>query len=157
MLGSRIKAHRRVTSRARTPSCHEHQVRPRSMKHELSKSFIERVLAWTYSMGFPLGVAALLYLRMHFGYNWPFPASVGLMLLCLGLVLLLAEIFLPALIHGSSQVLRWQSIYSSIWTSLVGTWLYWRLWGDSVLAILIAVALPLWPLSHREVLRLKGR
>jgi len=128
-------------------------VRPSSMKEELSKSFIERVLAWTYSMGFPLGVTALLYLRVHFGYNPPFPASLGLALLCIGL----ADIFVPTLIHGYSQVLRRLSIYSGIWTSLVGIWLYWRLWGDSGLVVLIALALPLWPLSHREVLRLQGR
>jgi hypothetical protein len=127
------------------------------MKTEMPTAFAERLLAWTYSTSFPVGMALLIYLRVQFGYNWPFPASVGLGLTCIGLVLLLCDIFLPRLIHGHSQVLRWQSIYASVWTTLVGIWLYWKLWGDFGLAILIAVALPLWPLSHREVLRLKGR
>lgn len=125
---------------------------------EASTTFAEPLLAWTFSTSFPLGMALLVYLRLHFGHNWPFlPARFGLGLLCIGLITLFFDIFLPKLVHGNSQVLRRQSIYSSIWTSLVGIWLYSKLWGDLGLVILIAVAMSLWPLSHREVLRLKGR
>jgi hypothetical protein len=127
------------------------------MENETSTPFAETLQAWAYSTSFPLGIALLVYLRLHFGYNWPFPATVGLGLVCIGLTLLVFDIFLPRLLCGNSQVLRWQSIYSSIWTALAGSWVYWRPFGDLGLMILIAVALPLWPLSHREVLRLKGR
>jgi hypothetical protein len=126
------------------------------MRNEISTVFAESLLAWTYSTSFPLGIAALIYLRMHFGQHWPLPKRFGLFLFCLGLLVLLRDIFVPSF-HGSSQVLRRQSIYSGIWMLLVGGWLYWKLCGDLGLVILIAVALPLWPLSHREVLRLKGR
>jgi len=118
--------------------------------------FAESLVAWSYSTSFPIGIIVLLCLREHFGYDWPFPVTVGLALLCMGLILLLVDILLPNLIYGHSDVLRRQSIYSGIWTSMVGAWLYSRLGGDFGLVVLIAVALPLWPLSHREVLRLKG-
>jgi hypothetical protein len=127
------------------------------MKRETPTVFAESLLAWTYSTSFPVGIAALIYLRVHFGYRWPFPSTVGLALLSVGILMLSMSTFVPTAMHNKSQVLRWQSIYSNVWISLVGIWLYWRLWGDSGLIILIAVALPLWPLSHREVLRLKER
>ena len=135
--------------------CSDFRERPQ-VRNERSTVYAEPLLAWSYSTSFPIGIAALIYLRVHFGYDWPFPVTVGLGLLCIGLILLLADVFLPNVTYGYSQVLRRQSIYSSLWTSLIGVWIYWRLGGDFGLVILIAVALPLWPLSHREVLRLKG-
>jgi len=126
------------------------------MKAEKSAPFGEKLTAWSYSISFPLGVALLLYLRLHFGYDWPFPRGVGLALIYIGLALLLYDVLLSGTMAVHSPVLRRQSIYSSSWTILVGIWLYWQLWGDDGLVILIAIALPLWPLSHREVLRLKG-
>jgi hypothetical protein len=126
------------------------------MKTETPKIVAEQLRAWAYSTSFPVGIAALIYLRVHFGYAWPFPPSVGLALLCVGLALLLADTFLGSLIHGHSQALRQQSIYSSLWACVAGVWLYSGLWGDNGLLIVITVGFPLWAFSHREVLRLKG-
>ena len=126
------------------------------MKAEKPAPFAEKLIAWSYSISFPLGVAILIYLRLHYGYDWPFSRRIGLALSCITVVLLLTDIFLPDLVHGHSRVLKWQSIYLNSWASLVGIWLYWQLWGDLGLTILIAIALPLWPLSHREVLRVEG-
>lgn len=123
---------------------------------ETQKVFAERLLAWTYSMSFPLGVAALICLRVHWGYSWPLPRAFGLLIFSLAIVFLLRDVFVPAF-HGHSRILVRQSLYSSAWLLLVGAWLYWRLFGDSGLVLVLAIALPLWPLSHRELLRLKSR
>lgn len=115
--------------------------------------------AWLNSLSFPVGVAALIYLRVYYGYDWrPFPATVGLAVLCIAPIRWATEIFLPLIIgHGYSRVLRRQLIYSSVWTSVVGVWLYWRPLGDIGLVLVIGIALCLWPASHLEVHRLTGR
>lgn len=114
--------------------------------------------AWLNSLSFPVGVALLLYLRVYYGYDWPFPATVGLAILCIAPIRWAREIFVPLIVgHGYSRVLRRQLIYSSVWTSMVGIWLYWQLWGDFGLLLVIGSAVCLWPASHLEVHRLTGR
>jgi hypothetical protein len=126
------------------------------MRNETATVFAEPLLAWTYSSSFPLGIAALIYMRLQFGYGSPFFTHFGMVLLIVGLVFLTRDIFLPRF-HAYSPGLRRQSIYSNIWISLIGVWLYGRLFGDFGLVLLIAIALPLWPLSHSEVVKLKRR
>ncbi len=127
------------------------------MAVEKRTGFAERVLAWAYSTSFPVGIGALICLRVYFGYDWPFPNTVGLALLSIGLALLLADALPRFAIHRHSPVLRYQSIYSSLFTSVAGIWIYTKIGGDLGLLIVITVALGLWPRSHREVLRLEGR
>ncbi len=125
------------------------------MTSEELTPFTKQLLAWTYSMGFPVGVSAIIYLRVRYGYDWP-PANFGLVISCSGLILLLRDIFVENA-HGRCSGLKRQSLYSDVWASLLGLWLYGKFLGDSGLALLITLAFTLWPLSHRELLRLKRR
>jgi len=117
----------------------------------------EKFHAWVYSLSFWTGAAALLYLRGCFGYDWPLPSWFGLFLLGLALSFVLRDSLLPQWTHKGSQVLRKQSFYSAIWLSVVGIWLYWKLFGDAGLVVVITAGSCLWALSHRELLRLYGR
>ena len=110
-----------------------------------------KLRAWANSLSFPLGVTGLLFIRVYFGYSWPFPPFVGLALVFGSL----AELLIAQLVPPPHPSLARQQIYSSLWVALVGSWLYSRLWDDFGLIILIAIALPLWPLSHAELLKLR--
>lgn len=125
-----------------------------TMNTERFKLFDMRLLSWTYSMSFPLGIAAIIYLRARYGYHWPLPKEIGLIILFSGLLLLPCYIFLPDT-HFHSVELKRQSIYSAVWTVLIGGWFYTKLFGDFGLAGLMAVAFGLWPRSHRELLMLQ--
>jgi hypothetical protein len=116
----------------------------------------EALRSWAFFLSFPLTIALLVYIRAHFGYGSQSIQRIGLLLFALGIVELLCNIFVPWLLHGASSVLRQQSIYSDIWAALAGIWLYWGLWKDFGLAILIVIGLSLWPLSYRELLRLRA-
>ncbi len=128
------------------------------MKAELSPPLAETIIAWAHSTSFPVGVAGLIFLRIHFGVpgQWPIPRNIGIVLICMGLIILLRDLFLPRF-YTYSDMLRRQSIYASVWISLVGIWFYWDLLRDLGFIILITFAVCLWSFSHREVLRLKGR
>jgi hypothetical protein len=110
-----------------------------------------KLLAWVNSLSFPLGVAALIFMRVYFGYNWPFPPFVGLVLLFASLI----QLFVAQLVPPPHPRLARQQVYSSVWVSLVGVWIYSRFLDDFGLIILISLALPLWPLSHAELLKLR--
>jgi hypothetical protein len=127
------------------------------MKNETPTTFAEPLLAWAYSIGFAISIATLIYVRVQFGYDSQSSRTLAISLLCIGPALLLRDIFLPSLFHGHSQGLRKQSIYANVWITLLGGWLWGTFWGDFGLVLLISIALVLWLLSHREVLRLKDR
>jgi hypothetical protein len=128
------------------------------MKGDTGTVFAEPLRAWVFSASFPAGIALLIFMRVHFGYDWPnFLPRIGLLVLCIGLGHLLCDLVVPELFNGHSQVLRRQSIYSDIWSLVAGIWLFWQLWGDIGLIIVIGTGVSLWSYSHRELLRLKGR
>ncbi|HYB91774.1 MAG TPA: hypothetical protein VEC38_12100 [Candidatus Binataceae bacterium] len=115
----------------------------------------DKILAWTYSLSFPLAVVALITLRAVWGYEWPLPGWFGFVLLATGLASLLRDaIFLkfPAVSPASTR----QALYSDVWVVLVGGWMYWKPLGDVGLALLISIAFGLWPLSHLELQRRVG-
>ena len=113
-------------------------------------------MAWSYSLSFPVTIALLIFLRMRLvSYGLPFLQRVGVLLLSLAVAQLLCDLFVPWILHGSSEVLRRQSIYSGIWSSLAGIWLYSGSWNDLGFGILLVIAISLWSLSHRELLRLR--
>lgn len=115
---------------------------------ELSPS-TKRLLASSYSIGYPVSLAGLLYLRVRYGYDWPLPADFGLGIFGAGIFLvavgLLASNFL-----GGSRSLRRQHIYWALWQSALGIWLYEKFLADRGMVFLFAIASGLWPLSLRE-------
>ncbi len=112
---------------------------------------MDRILAWTYSLSFPIAVAALLILRFLYGYNWPLPSQLGLLLVGTGFILLLRDVVLPYFV-GSVRSTR-QALYSEIWLILLGAWMYWKILNDLGLIAVVAIASALWPLSHLELQR----
>jgi hypothetical protein len=46
---------------------------------------MHKTMGWTYSLSFPLAIAALILLRAAYGYEWPLPSWFGLALLAVGL------------------------------------------------------------------------
>jgi ABC-type Fe3+ transport system permease subunit len=125
------------------------------VKNEPPATFVEPLLAWGYSIGFAISIATLIYERVQFGYDSQSVRRLAILLLLFGPALLLRDIFFPRLFQGHSQGLRKQSIYANVWITLLGGWLWGTFWGDFGLVLLISIALVLWLLSHREVLRLK--
>jgi hypothetical protein len=130
----------------------------RQMSDEKFDQFMERVLAWTYSMAFPLGIAALIYLQVHLHGDWSLYSNFGVILIAIGSFEFVCAIFFPSFLGFSySAVLQKQAIYSGLWILLVGAWMRWQFLGFTGFVLVTATALPLCPLSHREVLRLDGK
>jgi hypothetical protein len=77
------------------------------MKGDTGTVFAEPLRAWVFSASFPAGIALLIFMRVHFGYDWPnFLPRIGLLVLCIGLGHLLCDLVVPELFNGHSQVLR---------------------------------------------------
>jgi hypothetical protein len=111
-----------------------------------------RLMAWVHSLSIPTGALALLAVRICFGYPWPFPAGVGLVVIFASLY----QIVSAEMIQGYPCGLRRQSIYSGVWGSLVGLWLYSTFLHDVGLAAVLSLSLGAWPLSHLEVAKLEA-
>jgi hypothetical protein len=102
----------------------------------------EALRAWSYSLSFPITIALLIFLRMrHDSYGSPFLQRLGVLVLSLAVAKLLCDLFAPWILHGSSEVLRRQSIYSGIWGFLAGIWLYSGSWNDLGFGLLLVIAL----------------
>jgi hypothetical protein len=120
-------------------------------------TFAESLIGWCCSIGFLIGIATSIYVRVEDGNADPSFRRMGILFLCLGLAFTFRDIFFPGFM-GYSQSLRRQSIYSNIWMTLAGGWLLFaRCVGDIGLVLLTATGLLLWALSHREVLTRRRR
>jgi len=116
----------------------------------------ESIIAWANAFSFPIAITALIYVRLRFGHDLSSLSYIALMLFALGLWRILYDgILEPRLFTRHSAVLARQAIYGGVWTSLMGIWLYWQVWSDLGLVVLIAIGLSLWPLTLREALRLR--
>lgn len=111
---------------------------------------MNRLVAWTYSLSFPLGVGALLGLRLVYGYHWPLPHYFGAVIAGTSLLMLIGNLLLPKFDHNLPRTHR-QEVYTEAWVILVGLWMFRRPLADFGLVLLIAVAAVLWPLSHLEL------
>lgn len=122
--------------------------------NEFSKSS----MAWTYSLSFPLGFGVLIFARVYFWHRWEILAFVGLMTLGFGVYELATGFLVRRILHGNSLISPRQEICWALWLISSGVWLRWRPLNTVGLAFLIVcIGLPLWALSHREVLRLRNR
>jgi len=123
-------------------------------KRPRGQQWPDLLMAWAYSLSFPLGVAGLLYFRwgsVHHG--WVLHRWFGLEIMSIGLILLPFHI----MIIGMPLALKRQAIYSDILTAFLRGWiLFSRTLGNFGLVFLIALACVLWPLSHRQLLILKN-
>ena len=124
------------------------------MKKETA--FAEPFRALLYSVSFPAGIALLLYMRMHFGYNFVLLPRLGVFIFSIGLAHLLCDLFLPEFINGPSQVLRRQSIFLDVWALSAGSWMYLQIWGDIGLIIVTGLGVSLWSYVHLEFLKLRA-
>jgi len=124
-------------------------------RQHLSGRFPNKAMAWTYSFSFPMAITALIALRTAYGYEWPLPSSFGLWLVAVGLASLARDAF-STRFFGWSPSLRRQALYSDAWLLVLGSWMYWKPFGDIGLVLLIALACALWPLSHLELQRQFG-
>jgi hypothetical protein len=92
------------------------------VKNETATFAAESLIGWCCSIGFPIGIATSIYIRVEDGNADPSFRRMGILLLCMGLTFTSRDIFFPGFM-GYSQSLRRQSIYSSIWITLAGGWL----------------------------------